>query len=246
MKIALISDIHGNAVALDAALQSILRDAVDLIVCLGDVAATGPQPREVIGRLREFGCPVVMGNTDALLLDPPPAAPRSGEQARVVWEIDLWAARQLTAEDRDFLASFRPTVEVPLDGASALLCFHGSPRSNTEVILPTTPDEALEPMLAGSGHALLAGGHTHQAMVRRYKASILVNPGSVGFPYDRVPPRQGTRKPAWAEYAVITWTHDRKDVELRRVRYSLDALLQAVRTSGMPYAEQFAAGWVQG
>ncbi|BAS26479.1 metallophosphoesterase family protein [Limnochorda pilosa] len=245
MRLALISDIHGNAVALDAVLEAIEQEGVDRIVCLGDVAATGPQPREAAARLRGLGCPVVMGNTDAFLLSLPPLPEDAGKDTRMVWEIDQWGAGQLTTEDRAFLTSFQPTVEVSLGGADALLCFHGSPRSNTEVILPTTPDQALEEALAGNRHALLAGGHTHQAMVRRHQRSTLVNPGSVGLPFDRVPPGEGTRNPAWAEYAIVTWTDGRKSVDLRRVRYSLEALLKAVRESGMPYAERFAEDWVQ-
>ncbi len=245
VRIALIADIHGNGVALDAVLTSIEREGIDRIVCLGDVAATGPQPRQVIARLRDLDCPVVMGNADAFLLNPSSAPESIGGEAGMLLDIDLWASGQLAAEDREFLGSFQATTEVPLDGGATLLCFHGSPRSITEGILPTTSDRALADMLAGYGQPLLAAGHTHQAMVRRFRQSILVNPGSVGLPFDRVPPDQQTRNPTWAEYAVITWTSDQSAVELRRVRYSLDALLRAIRESGMPHAEQFAAGWIQ-
>ncbi len=70
MRIALISDIHGNAVALDIVLDALKKQQVDSIICLGDVAASGPQPCQVIERLRAIGCPVVMGNTDDWLLQP--------------------------------------------------------------------------------------------------------------------------------------------------------------------------------
>lgn len=87
MKVALISDIHGNAVALEAALAAIEEEGVDRVVCLGDVAATGAQPRQVIRRLRELGCPVVMGNTDAQFLSPPSFAEDAGEHQRVMQSI---------------------------------------------------------------------------------------------------------------------------------------------------------------
>ena len=67
-KIAIISDIHGNLPALEAALAEIAAEGIERIICLGDVATLGPQPRAVIARLRALGCPVVMGNTDAILL----------------------------------------------------------------------------------------------------------------------------------------------------------------------------------
>ena len=72
MRLALISDIHGNNVALEAVLTAISTRAIAQVICLGDVASTGPQPYEVIKRLREMSCPVVMGNMDAWLLQPEP------------------------------------------------------------------------------------------------------------------------------------------------------------------------------
>lgn len=65
MRIGLIADIHGNLLALEAVLSALGRDGVDDLICLGDVASLGPQPAEVIARLRALGCPVLMGNTDA-------------------------------------------------------------------------------------------------------------------------------------------------------------------------------------
>jgi Icc-related predicted phosphoesterase len=69
MTIALIADIHGYLTALEAVLDALRVEPTDEIVCLGDVAATGPQPREVVRRLRDLGCPMVMSNADAELHD---------------------------------------------------------------------------------------------------------------------------------------------------------------------------------
>jgi predicted phosphodiesterase len=77
--LALISDIHGNAVALDAVLADLTRRGADEVICLGDVAAGGPQPREVIARLRELDCQAIRGNADGWLLDGLPAG-RSDER----------------------------------------------------------------------------------------------------------------------------------------------------------------------
>src|SRR5258708_31692588 len=93
MRVALISDIHGNCVALEAVLADIERAGVDQVVCLGDVAATGPQPHAVIERLRATGCPVVMGNADVWLLNPQ-LSETEDEATRQIEEIDLWCAAQ--------------------------------------------------------------------------------------------------------------------------------------------------------
>jgi len=243
VKLALISDIHGNAVALQAVLEEIRKEGVDQIVCLGDVAAMGAQPRECVRLLQELGCPVVQGNTDAALLDRQPLPEDASEHEKVFWEIDGWAAEQLTREDRAFVATFQPTVEVPLGDGEALLAFHGSPRSHSEIILPTTPDEALAEILAGATHVLLAGGHTHRAMVRRFGRSWLINPGSVGLPFDRVPPATAVRHPGWAEYAIVTWSPDRKGVDLRRVHYPVAEYVKALRACDMPHKELLLADW---
>lgn len=77
MKVVVISDIHGNGVALEAVLAEIRGEGADQVVCLGDAIQGGPQPREVVGLLREWGIPVVMGNADAWLL----AGEETGKEA---------------------------------------------------------------------------------------------------------------------------------------------------------------------
>ncbi len=131
LTVALVADIHGNLAAFDAVLDALKAEPSDQIVCLGDVAATGPQPREVLRRLRELGCPVVMGNADAELLDVAPPGAATDEESRRIAEISRWCATQLDDADRAFLASFQPTVEISLREERCLLCCHGSPRSYT-------------------------------------------------------------------------------------------------------------------
>ncbi len=99
MRIAIISDIHGNDIALESVLTKLVQDATDQIICLGDVVVTGPQPREALARLQALGCPVVMGNTDDWLLSPTPFTIHS-EDDQKLYEVELWAAAQLTEADK--------------------------------------------------------------------------------------------------------------------------------------------------
>lgn len=241
MRVGIIADIHGNLAALDAVLAELERDRPDRIVCLGDVAATGPQPRETVGRLRALGCPVVMGNTDAYLLDPRPAA-GADEDARRIEEIDRWCAEQLSPADRAFVRTFRPAVELPLGDGARLLCYHGSPRSYDDVIAATTPAAELEPMLAGARADVLAGGHWHFQLLRRHEDLSLLNPGSVGLAYDLLPGGV-VRVPPRAEYAVVASEGGRLGIELRRVPYDRDATVRAMFARGLPHAAWWAAGW---
>ncbi len=247
MRIGLISDIHGNLPAFEAVLADIDIRRVDRILCLGDVALLGPQLHEVFVRLRTLGCPVVMGNTDAWLLDPQPDEPASTDAARIQ-DIGLWCAQQLTPEDRDYVRMFTPTVEAPLTASRTLLGYHGSPKSYNDIIKPTTPDETIAPLLSDTladGRALvLAGGHTHLQMLRRYHGVLLLNPGSVGLPVNPIPPAESVRNPAWAEYAIVeSGPRGALTIELRRVPFDLAPLRTAIESSGMPHAAWLLADW---
>lgn len=242
MRTALIADIHGNLTALDVVLADLARRGADRVVCLGDVAATGPQPRETLRRLRSLGCPVVMGNADAWLLHPH-LDEDADEDARRFAEIDLWCRARLDEDDLAFVRTFRPTVELSIGDGLSLLCFHGSPRSWDEVVTATTPETELEDMLRGVHAGVLAGGHTHVPLVRRHRGTLLVNPGSVGLPYEIAPDTGEARNPPWAEYTVLDTGGGSLSVELRRAPVDARAVTAAALASGMPHAEWWAAGW---
>ena len=245
MRVAIISDIHGNLPALEAVLAELDAERIDRIVCLGDVAAFGPQPREVITRLRALGCPVVIGNADADVLDPLAPEDAPNEDFRRLRELDVWMAGLLSADEKDYLRSFQPTVTVDLGNGATLLCYHGSPRSFNDRLLPNTDNKTLDSWLGAHPAALYAGGHTHLQMLIRHRKALVLNPGSVGLPYDTVPfpPDTSTRNPAWAEYAVVESDHGNLRVELRRTPFDVAALLRAARESGMPHADWWTADW---
>lgn len=234
MRLAIISDIHGNEVALEATLNSIAEQGLEDIICLGDVAASGPQPRQVVARLKAVGCPVVMGNTDAWLLKPE-MHDIPNEAERLLQDIDLWCAEQLSPADQSYLATFQPTIEFPLVNGSILLCYHGSPRSYDEGILSTTPDEILEHALPNSRASVFAGGHTHLQMFRRYRDALLLNPGSVGLPVARYAPINEVRNPPWAEYAALRIEQGSLSIEMHRVPFDPEILIQTALSSGMPH-----------
>ncbi|MFC3078768.1 metallophosphoesterase family protein [Phenylobacterium terrae] len=241
MRLALISDLHGNLTALEAALADIARRSVDRIVCLGDVASDGPQPRQVLERLRGLGCPVIMGNADAQLvgLDPidfPPEMQVFADSAR-------WAASELTAQDRAFIQGFAPRLSLTLGRFPALL-FHGSPADFNAELKPATPDEVFREAFAAHEAAVYAGGHTHLQMFRRIDAAVFVNPGSVGMAYDRVPGAPGeVRFAAWAEYAILAGSDDGLSFELFRVPYDPGQVLDAIAASGLPNRDWWTQAW---
>lgn len=244
MRIALISDIHGNLVALEAALADIRRRKVERIICLGDVAQEGPQPREVIHRLRDLEIPVIMGNTDQWLLNPLPKS-AEGEEEQQKTAFEQWTAAQLDAADREIVTSYQATLAHDFGDGFTLLCYHGSPLSFNDRIEPDTPLEDLDRWFAEQRALINAGGHTHEPMIRRYGSSTLVNPGSVGMPLVQ-PTGAAAINPAWAEYALLERDKSTLSISLLRVAYSLEDLTAAARASGMPNADIWLADWRPG
>src|SRR5688572_119785 len=123
MRVAVISDIHGNDLAFQAIEAVIQQQAVDQIVCVGDAVQGGPQPAEVVQRLLRWNCPVVMGNADAWLITgketDDEGIPR--ERLKKMEAVRNWSLSQLTQEDIDFVSSFGPTVNIHLDDGLELL-----------------------------------------------------------------------------------------------------------------------------
>ena len=241
MRVGLIADIHGNLVALDAVLADLERAQVDHVVCLGDVA-WGPQPRQTVERLRALSYPTIMGNADDELFHLPSETP-TDEGARVTLDIARWCAAQLSPADLDYLRTFHPILALPLGAEHTLLCFHGSPRSFHDIIRSTTAEDDLAGMLAGFSATVMAGGHTHEQMLRRYRETIIVNPGSVGLPFERGPGVDQVRNPPWAEYALVSQENGVLGIELRRVPIDVGTLVRTIRASGMPHAELLAQDW---
>ena len=240
MRIALISDIHGNLTALETVLADIRTVQVDQVVCLGDVAATGPQPREVVTRLRELNISCVLGNGDEELFNLD-GIPVDSESMQRVAAISRWNAAQLSPADLDFLRAFKPTITLSLSDSAKLLCYHGSPRSNTEIITATIPDAELAPMVSDCEAMLLAGGHTHTRLLRRYQDKFILNPGAVGLPVER----SGTTAQyvPWAEYALVVSGGSKIGIEFRRVPLDTEAIKREALAGEMPYAEWWASMW---
>jgi putative phosphoesterase len=240
MRLGVISDIHGNRLALDAVLAALEQESLDELVCLGDVAV-GPQPSEALDRVRELGCPVVMGNWDAAFLNGMPEP--QDEIGRMLVELAEWWAAFLSPADREFMESFVPTLDVRLDELD-VLCFHGSPRSYDDWIFATTPDEELRPMLAGFEAPILVGGHTHVQMIRRLDERLIFNPGSVGLPFREWWPKPVKISP-WAEYGVLSSDGGRVSLDIRRTTFDVDAFLEISRSSGMPHADWWISCWAR-
>jgi putative phosphoesterase len=240
MKLAIISDTHGNLVALEATLNDIQLHGIQNIICLGDVANFGPQPKETLERIQELNCSVVMGNADAEMIQPSKLEILEPAQ-RWFADVTQWCAEQLNDQHKDFIRTFKSTVELEL-ARLKLLVYHGSPKSYNDPITAFTSDETLEGFLEQQTADLFVGGHTHEQFVRRYFDKRVMNPGSVGLPYVIEQGSSEGINVTVAEYAILEVVKGEANVTFRRVRYDVERLEQAVKASGMPHAKNWL-GW---
>lgn len=243
MRVAVISDMHGNDLAFEAVEADIQKQAVDQIVCLGDAVQGGPQPATVVQRLRRLDCPVVMGNADAWLVSGEETADEGipEERLKKMGKIREWSLSQLTEEDIDFISNFQPTVTVRLEEGPDLLCFHGSPTSFDDIILPAASEEEFQKFLGAYPDRILTGGHTHAQQIRRLGKYFFFNPGSVGFAYSHNQPEGQFYADAWAEYAILSAENGQVSLEFRRIPFDAKEMIRIYRESGRPFAEDAIA-----
>ncbi len=182
-RVAVLSDVHGVLPALDAVLAEPFVVAADLVVVTGDIVA-GPQPTQVLDRLRELGVRVVLvrGNADRELVElvDDPALSNADP-------IAAWAADQLR-ERPDLVAVLRALphpVTLSVDGFGPVLFCHGTPRVDDEVVLVDSRQSRWTDVFAGvpADVGTVVCGHTHMPFIRLADRRLVVNPGSVGMPY---------------------------------------------------------------
>jgi predicted phosphodiesterase len=238
--VAIISDIHGNLPALEAVLDAINHQKIDQVICLGDICTLGPQPKEVIARLKVLDCPCIMGNHESALLNPEAAA--KFQIAPLLIPTLNWCADQLDDQEQQYLNSFKPSLDLPLGENTSLFCYHGSPTSNVMNILSTTSVEELDRLFSDQTATVMAGGHTHIQMLRQHRGTYIINPGSVGCPFKNVPALDSipTLLP-WAEYALVQYEGHHFNIDMRRVSFDIQHFKEILSQSDLPIKDW----WIQ-
>jgi predicted phosphodiesterase len=215
MQIAVLADIHGNLPALEAVAADIGHLHPDLVFVAGDFQNRGPNPREVTKFVAQSGWTLLRGNHEDYVIR---QSQDSGTQD--ITDYYNWLPARWTANlTRDFVDLIKQLpIATTLTGPDKLLITiaHGSKRSNDEGFFPGTPEAKAKEMIGDDPPGLLCVGHSHIPLVRRIHATLLVNVGSVGFPFD------GDRR---ASYGLMTWNDNRWEVEIRRIEYAVDKVV---------------------
>ena len=212
MRTAVLYDIHGNMAALRAVLDEAEREGFDQLAVGGDLCLFGSDAPGCVDALRGYGDRLVAikGNADRYVIERRPDA-------------DWWADR--LGEERLRWLDELPGRH-PLEGHDALLV-HATPRGDEDMLMPDTPDCELAQMLDGVAEHTLLCGHVHLQYRRAATGHAVINPGSVGLPFD------GDRRAAWAMATDGL-------IELRRTAYDSDAEAAAVAALGAPAADDVA------
>ena len=209
MRLAALYDVHGNLPALDAVLADVEREKVDRIVFGGDVIS-GPWPAETLERVLELGdrALVVLGNADR--------------------DLEPWRRERLGDEGHAAVLAWPLTVTVDVEGLGRVLFCHATPRSDEEIVTRLTPEERLAEILDGVEADVVVHGHAHVRYDRRAAGFRIVNPGSVGLPYETRP----------GAYWAILGPH----VEHRRSDYDIEGMIERARALGFPNLDELVEG----
>jgi putative phosphoesterase len=230
MRVAIISDIHGNRAALDAVLEDVASQRCDALYCLGDLVGYASFPNEVVDRIRQETVPTIMGNYDdgvGFERDECGCAYRDPVERELGQRSLDWTKRYLTAQNKAFLRTLHKEIRLDADGKRVLLV-HGSPRKLNEYLFEDRPLSSFQRLAAASAADVIVFGHTHKPYAKTVDGVLFLNAGSVGKPKDG----------DWrACYAILETAE--ASVEFRRVGYDVQSTAAAIRASELP--DQFAA-----
>ncbi|MFZ5641342.1 MAG: metallophosphoesterase family protein [Bacillota bacterium] len=237
MRIAVIGDIHGNLVALEAVLADCRARGAERYLVLGDLAMKGPRPSEVLETVRQLPGQVIQGNTDQLICRslPPGYKPKT-ENEKMLTDILKWGQEQLAPEDFQYLSGLPKTTVEEING-HRLLLVHGSPRNNQEGLLPETAPCDLAEMLNGLEEKVVLAAHTHFPMVRDFAGYQIINAGSVGFPLDGNPR---------ACYCLLEISPESVSPAIVRVDYDIEKTIADAEKRGFPHVRAYAEGLATG
>jgi putative phosphoesterase len=228
MRVAIVSDIHGNLTALDTVIADFKTTSPDLVVHGGDLVVCGPRPAEVIDRIRELGWAGVMGNTDEVLWTPEKFAEQA-QRAPKLQEL-LKALSDEAAATRELLQAEHLAWLQALPSRwqnHGIGLLHASPGDLWQAPMPDSDEQQLATTYGALGARIVVYGHIHRPYVRQVSGLVVANSGSAGMPYDGDPR---------ASYLLV----EDGQATVRRVEYDVEAEIKYLLGSGYPRAAWLA------
>lgn len=234
MKVAVISDIHGNWQALESVMADYQLAGCSRVLCLGDLAMAGPQPRTVLDYImnKTQNWTIIQGNTDKMIAEFNLKMYDELSKTFPVMANALLDDVDIIEKDKkDFLAELPERKELMIEGVSVLMV-HGSPRRNNEDILPNMKISGIQEIISGELANLILCGHTHVPCgYQTLSAQTVLNVGSVGRPMTGSPK---------ANYAIIDFDNGSFTVEHREVEYDYELAAEIIRQRQFEGADELA------
>jgi putative phosphoesterase len=236
MRVADITDTHGNLPALEAVLGAIEAIGVDDIYCGGDLVGYGPHSNEVCSLIETRGLPTMYGNHDYAigrdLTDCGCAYVTPHDRALGQQSVD-WTLTNTDARSKGFMRGLPFDVRLAM-GDHRIRLVHGSPRKVNEYLFEERPESLYTRLAASADCDALVFGHTHKPWIHSYDGVLFVNCGSVGKPKDGDPR---------AAFAILEIVDGRTEASIERVPYDAEAGAREVQAVGLPgeFAEKLVA-----
>ncbi|NOU96673.1 YfcE family phosphodiesterase [Paenibacillus sp. LMG 31456] len=232
MRLAVISDTHGNGVAFEAVINDLRQQSPDAVVFLGDLVMRGPQPVECLELLNSLDpLTSIRGNHDNYFSRYSDAAdwiPKNDKDAMNLRQF-IYNKKLLSADEQHWIGHL-PTEYVFKIGDFQAELYHASPNSLGKITWPGATEEELDLLHKEDETQLVLFGHIHHAFTRNAKGRLIVNCGSVGLPFD------GDNR---ASYSIIDIQGKNISTQIRRVSYDIERVIRIAKDRSMPDIEPF-------
>jgi putative phosphoesterase len=227
MRIAVLSDIHANALALEAAYSDIKKQKTDLTVFLGDLVMTGPRPSEAFNLLKEIKPFIwLQGNTDNWLEEINNEFIPKNDNEVFCKALRDYSFQYLNTNNIEEIIS-RPIKQEFVYGETLITFCHGSPTSFSQAILMNTDKEKLDTIISSTSARVICCGHTHIKTNIKYKNTSIINFGSISIP--------GNDYSKMARYGIIEIdNNDRVSFECKEVPFDIDMLFRDMKERQFP------------
>lgn len=217
-RLAILADIHGNMPALEAVIADLEQFQPDQVIVAGDAINWAPFSAQVLEAIDARRWTVIRGNHEFYLLDlHTPRAPAIWKDRTVYGALHL-LQEEISSVWFNRIATWPDQLSLYFPDAPPILVVHGSPRSNREHMMQSTPDEQIRALLQNVPQSIVICAHSHIAMDRQVDGWRLINPGSVGLPLDLI---------IQASYALLDAVDGEWRATFRRVPYEIAAVEQA-------------------
>jgi len=230
IKIAVLSDIHGNGIALNYVVEDIKRQNINKIIILGDVVMKGPMPMQVLEGLKKFDVLAwIKGNTEMWFEEINENWIPETNREKELYSYYMYAREKMKPEDIAFINNLPLEYKLTCNSVK-ILCVHGTPKSIIEAIDGTVPVEDIKEIIKDVDEDVILCGHSHCSFIGEVQGKKIFNTGSIGNSLD------GDNR---ASYGILDFTDENVQLINRRISYSIKELVEVAEKNNFPNLSEY-------